>query len=359
MWLGLLGALAASLFLGTGTVLEAVAARTEPQRDRKLDPGLLTRLLRRWHFLAGLGCELVGFLCLLAALRTLPLFLAQSSSAGSLAVSAVLGSKMIGYRLHKLEKFAVVGVCAGLAMLGVSAAGKAQVEGGWEVRTGLVVAVGVLVVIALFAAKLPPGWRAGALGGVAGLAFGTASISIRVLGNLHSVKSLAEDPAFYVMIVCGAGAFLLFATALQQSKVTVVQSAMVLGQTVIPAIVGVLVLGDRPRHGFMVVALVGFCCAIGGALVLARFEAREDEAVRAKREKAEVSAADATAELPTPDAHHPAPDAHHPAADAHHPAADAHRPETEPRRRRAPAERPGMRRQSFGRPGPETPPASQ
>lgn len=284
VWLGLLAALSASLFLGTGTVLEAVAARTEPARDRRLDPGLLTRLLRRWHFVAGLACELIGFLCLLGALRTLPLFLAQSSSAGSLAVSAVLGAKMIGYRLHRPEKIAILAVCAGLAMLGVSAAGHAHVEGGWEVRTGLIVAVGVLVVLALAAAKLPPGWRAGALGAVAGLAFGTASISIRVLGNLHSVTSMAEDPAFYVMCVCGAGAFLLFATALQQSKVTVVQSAMVLGQTVIPAVVGVLVLGDRPRHGFMVVALIGFLGAIGGALVLARFEARQDAVARELRE---------------------------------------------------------------------------
>lgn len=299
VWLGLLGALAASLFLGTGTVLEAVAARAEPLKDRKLDPGLLARLLGRWHFIAGLACELIGFLCLLGALRTLPLFLAQSSSAGSLAVSAVLGAKMIGYRLHKLEKFAILAVCLGLALLGVSAAGRAHVEGGWEVRTGLIIAVGVLVVLALAAAKLPPGWRAGALGGVAGLAFGTASISIRVLGNLHSVRSLAEDPAFYVMCVCGAGAFLLFATALQQSKVTVVQSAMVLGQTVIPAVVGVLVLGDRPRHGFMIVALIGFLCAIGGALVLARFEAREDAAARERRD-AETDAAVETATEPAP-----------------------------------------------------------
>lgn len=305
VWLGLLGALAASLILGTGTVLEAVAARTEPLYDRKLDPGLLARLVRRWHFIAGLACELVGFLCLLAALRTLPLFLAQSSSAGSLAVSAVLGAKMIKYRLHRLERFAILAVCVGLAMLGVSAAGRAHVEGGWEVRTGLIIAVGVLVVVALAAAKLPPGWRAGALGGTAGLCFGVASISIRVLGNLHSVKSLAEDPAFYVMIVCGAGAFLLFASALQQSKVTVVQSAMVLGQTVIPAIVGVLVLGDRPRHGFMVVAAIGFLCAIGGALVLARFEAREDAAVRELPKKATPkpveTASEATSEA-TPEA---------------------------------------------------------
>ena len=297
VWLGLLGAFAASVFLGTGTVLEALAARTEPLYDRKLDPGLLARLLRRWHFIGGLSCELVGFLCLLGALRTLPLFLAQSSSAGSLAVSAVLGAKIIGYRLHKLERFAIIAVCVGLAMLGVSAAGRAHVEGGWEVRTGLIIAVGALVLLALAAAKLPPGWRAGALGGTAGLAFGVASISIRVLGNLHDIKSLAEDPAFYVVIVCGAGAFLLFASALQQSKVTVVQSAMVLGQTVIPAVVGVLVLGDRPRHGFMVVAAIGFLCAIGGALVLARFEAREDQAARELTE-AEKQKAVETAQAP-------------------------------------------------------------
>jgi hypothetical protein len=46
---------------------------------------------------------------------------------------------------------------------------------------------------------------------------------------------------------------------------------MLLGETVIPALVGVLVLGDQTRPGFTAVAVSGFLIALLAALTLARF----------------------------------------------------------------------------------------
>jgi hypothetical protein len=46
---------------------------------------------------------------------------------------------------------------------------------------------------------------------------------------------------------------------------------MVIGQTVLPAAIGVLVLGDEARQGFLAVAAAGFLLAVGGALSLARY----------------------------------------------------------------------------------------
>jgi hypothetical protein len=46
---------------------------------------------------------------------------------------------------------------------------------------------------------------------------------------------------------------------------------VVVGETAIPAVVGILVLGDHTRPGFAPVAVLGFLLAVAGALALSRF----------------------------------------------------------------------------------------
>jgi phosphatidylserine synthase len=46
---------------------------------------------------------------------------------------------------------------------------------------------------------------------------------------------------------------------------------MVVGETVGPALVGVIWLGDRTREGLAWLAALGFVVAVAGALALARF----------------------------------------------------------------------------------------
>ncbi len=43
-----------------------------------------------------------------------------------------------------------------------------------------------------------------------------------------------------------------------------------IGETVAPALVGLLMLGDRPRPGWAWVAALGFVLAVAGALSLSR-----------------------------------------------------------------------------------------
>jgi hypothetical protein len=82
---------------------------------------------------------------------------------------------------------------------------------------------------------------------------------------------LLRDPATYALVGAGAVAFLFFATGLQRGAVTVTTGAMVVGETVAPAAVGVLLLGDRTRPGFAPIAIAGFVVAVAGTLALARF----------------------------------------------------------------------------------------
>ncbi len=73
------------------------------------------------------------------------------------------------------------------------------------------------------------------------------------------------------MVVSGLGGYLLLIEALRSGSVTAATAAMVIGETVWPALFGVLWLGDTTRPGFAPLAVTGFAASIAGALALARF----------------------------------------------------------------------------------------
>jgi len=102
------------------------------------------------------------------------------------------------------------------------------------------------------------------------LGFGVTAMAGRVITGF-APRDLLTDPACYAVISAGLLAMLFLASALQQGRVTTTTALVVLGETVIPALVGVLVLGDQTRPGFTAVAITGFLIAVLAALTLARF----------------------------------------------------------------------------------------
>lgn len=276
MELGLIGALVAACCFGMAAVLEAYAVRQEPTGDKGLDPTLLPRLLCRRAFQLGLALDLIGCVTLLSALRSLPLFLAQGMMAGSLAVSAVAGSRFLHQALHRWEWISVFTVCGGLFLLGISARDQNPARAGHGMRIALILALVALALAGLAATRLPRNARPAGLGMLGGLSFGVAGIATRVVHQLR-IGSVIHDPASYVVVLAGFGAFVYYTAALKNGRVTVATALMVLGETVLPAIVGVVVLGDRTRHGFEPVALLGFVAAITGALSLARFDSQHGQ----------------------------------------------------------------------------------
>jgi hypothetical protein len=61
----------------------------------------------------------------------------------------------------------------------------------------------------------------------------------------------------------------LFTTALQRGSVTSATAVMFAVETVVPAGIGLVFLGDATRPGFAVVAALGFVLTIAGTLALA------------------------------------------------------------------------------------------
>ncbi|MEC4015959.1 hypothetical protein QMK28_06460 [Streptomyces sp. H27-D2] len=264
-------AFGSAVCFGTASVLQAVAARaTAPGTGSGVDPKLLLRALRQWRYTAGLALDGFGFLLELVALRSLPIYAVGAALAASLAVTAVVAARLLKVRLSRAEWTAVAVVVGGLALLGLASGEEGHRAGSTALRLGvLCVAVAVLAAGAL-AGRLPDRARAAALGFGAGCGFGVVEVAVRLIDDLSPAAVLA-NPATYALLIGGGAAFLLLTSALQRGSVTVATAGMVIGETLGPALAGVLWLGDRTREGLEPLAFVGFALAVAGALALARF----------------------------------------------------------------------------------------
>ena len=69
----------------------------------------------------------------------------------------------------------------------------------------------------------------------------------------------------------GVAGAVVFAMALQNGSATTVTAVMFTTNTVLPSLIGLLVLGDTVRSGFAAVAVIGFVLAVGGAIAVAHY----------------------------------------------------------------------------------------
>ncbi|MFB7711341.1 hypothetical protein [Streptomyces sp. NPDC056105] len=267
----MLCALGAAVCFGTASVLQAMAARAaEPGSGSGVDAALLLRALRQWRYVAGLGLDLLGFVLQVVALRSIPIYAVGAALAASLAVTAVVSTRLLDARLSGVEWGAVGVVVAGLAMLGLASGTEGEQAGSDALRYAMLgTALGVLLIGAV-AGRLPGRGRALALGLGSGFGFGVVEVSVRLIDDV-SPGALLSNPATYALLLGGGAAFLLLTSALQKGSVTTATAGMVVGETVGPALIGVIWLGDRTREGLGWLAVLGFVVAVAGALALARF----------------------------------------------------------------------------------------
>jgi drug/metabolite transporter (DMT)-like permease len=282
----LIAAIVAALLYGVASVMQAIAVRAASHKSAAaaggVDPGLVVRLLHQWRFVASICLDALGFIAQLIALQRLPLFAVQAFVASNLAVTAVVASWVIGVTLSWREWAAVLGVVAGVGLLGSSAGAEGAAQVGAVFKLALIVAIAGLALLGLAAAKLNEPFRTTALGITAGFGYGVLSIAARVLTGFSPVE-LARDPAAYAVAAAGIISFMFYATALESGSVTVATAAVVLAETIPPAVIGVVFLGDQTRRGLAAVAWGGFFIAVASAVMLARFgEAHhEDDVARA------------------------------------------------------------------------------
>ena len=268
MLVSLAAAVVAALCYGVAAVMQAMAARAASRRSVRsvgssalgnVDPGLVLRMLHQWRFIASLALDLVGFVAQLVALRRLPLFAVQAMIAANLAVTAVVAAWLIHLELSWREWLAVAGVVVGVGMLGSSA--------GQQVVTGVSSEFKLALILA-----------------VAGLGYGVLAVAARVLPGFD-LHQLLRDPAAYALAAAGVVSFMLYATALEDGSVTVATAAVVLAETVPPAVVGIMYLGDHTRPGMGGIAVLGFSLAVVCAVALARFGETDEQGLTAAQRR--------------------------------------------------------------------------
>ncbi len=292
----LLAALLSAVCYGIAAVMQAIAVRAASHRSAEVvgeagqgvDPGLLVRMLHQGLFLASIAIDLLGFVAQLVALRKLPLFAVQAIMASNLAVTAVFAAWLMKMRLELREWLAVAGVVIGVALLGLSAGAQGAAKVGSAFQLGLIVAVVGVGVAGFAVARLPNPVRTPALGAIAGLGYAVVAVSARILPGFAPLQ-LIKSPAAYTLAAAGIVSFLLYATALEGGSVTTATAAVVLAETLPPAVVGVMFLGDTTRHGLTGVAALGFILAVVCAVALARFgEASESNVQTESQDREEV-----------------------------------------------------------------------
>ena len=107
------------------------------------------------------------------------------------------------------------------------------------------------------------------LAGISGLAFGGTSLVGRMLNWHEPYWRVLLSPLFIAIIAYGLVGILLFTVALQRHMASVINAVMIIFETLTPICVGLLLLGDRPRHGLWLLMVLGVALSIAGIIVIA------------------------------------------------------------------------------------------
>jgi drug/metabolite transporter (DMT)-like permease len=298
-------ALVAAFCYGIGAVMQAIAVRAASRRPvlvaagvaDRVDPSLVIRMFRQWPFVASLLIDFVGFVGQLIALRRLPIFEVQVIIAANLAVTAVFASWLMHAALSLREWATVIAVVVGVGLLGSSAGSQGAARVGVDFHLALIAALAAIAVGGFAAGRLPSQVRTPVLGAIAGLGYGVLAVCARILPGF-TPAILIKSPAAYTLAAAGIISFMLYASALESGSVTVATASVILLETVPPALIGVLFLGDTTRPGMVGPAIAGFVLALISAVALARFgEAgvRKEQAVAASAAAAGSAGAGASA----------------------------------------------------------------
>lgn len=265
----LMGALGAAVCYGIGSVLQAVGARRTAGAAH-LDPHLLVRLAGQLPFAAGILLDVAGAGLSIVALRTLPLFVVQAAIASSLGVTALVAARVFHTGLGRRERLGIAAVGTGLVVLAAASGREGVARTELSVRLGLFLTTLLVGVLAVGAGRLRGTTAATVLGALAGVGYGVANTSVRVIHDLGP-SALVTDPAAWAAVIGAVSGVLFFATALQRGAVTTATAALIAAETLLPALFGLVVLGERPRQGLEVLAACGFAITVAGAVTLSRF----------------------------------------------------------------------------------------
>lgn len=215
------------------------------------------------------GAYLLGFALHAVSVVLLPLYLAQACVAFSMPVTAVCSARVFGEPLGRGRVLAVVAVCLGIALLALGAGDPGPQLDGWALPVGL---ASLLLVCLVGGVIMLRGTDAVALGALAGLGYAGSALAMRGVGVELSAPVVA---CAALLPLFGLVAFWLYSVSMARADVTPATAAMIVNQTFVPAMAGLVLMGDSVREGGAWLIVVGLALGTLGAVGLSpRLERR-------------------------------------------------------------------------------------
>lgn len=270
-------ALLAALANAAATVLQRRAAAAEPEGGAGVRGAVrwLGRVLRNPYWVAGAGMLIVTTVLQAAALGVGSLALVQPLMATELMFTLVVGSVVFHRRPDRRTWLAFFSLATGLAVFLTSVApapGRSTASAGaWLVTAGVV--LGVVVVLVAMARTVGSAPRAALLGLASAVLFSlTAALLKEVTSRIpDGAGAVLGTWPLYATAVAGVTAFLLVQGAFRAGTLAASAPALTLGDALTSVALGWAVFGEGITLGVLVVpAVVGVLLMGVGAAELAR-----------------------------------------------------------------------------------------
>jgi drug/metabolite transporter (DMT)-like permease len=231
-------ALLAATAYNFGIILEKRALERLPDIDVRRAVSLVRTVLAAPEWLAGFALTLCGLAFQVIVLTFEPVTVVQPVAAGGIVVILVLSRLVLHEHLGGGELGCIALMAISVVMLALSADGSAAAAGHsvsavWMTATAVPSCLIGLLVAARALRAASRKHRARVLGisyGIGtGLLYGVAALAIKALsgvlvyshGPTATVIGVVASPYLYVMAGCSAAGFLLFQTALQRCRASI------------------------------------------------------------------------------------------------------------------------------------------
>jgi drug/metabolite transporter (DMT)-like permease len=259
--LGVVLAVATTLAFNAGFVLEKGALTALPPLNIRLPLNLIRMLVTNLRWMAGFGLIISGLAGQLVALTRIPLTVAQPVFSSGIVFLLLLTSTFLGERLTSHEWTGLAGITAGVVCVVASMDPRTDIAGtGGSVLRVLMVAVpSTLAGLAVFAAvarggrgrhrrpagDVPYGLAAGIVYGVAGMIAKGLSASIDFHGPVSIAVSALTSPYLYLLVPVTLSGFVVFQTALQRGRASIVAPVSSVTSTLYTVVAGTLMFGEH------------------------------------------------------------------------------------------------------------------
>lgn len=269
-------ALLAGVANGTSSVLQREGA-LETHSEGTVGVRALRQLVSEPVWVIGIVVTLLGAALQAGALATGPIALVQPLLTVELPWTLLLSRQVFGSRLDLAERWAIVGMVAGLSLLVVAL----DPEGGRPLAAATsrwlamgAVNVALIAVLTFVGLRRLHAVRAALLGVASGAGFALTAALIAAMTaavSASGVAALAHTWQTYAFLVAAPVGFFLLQDTMRAGRLAASQPGLTLTNPLVSLAWGVLVFGESVRGGpWIVPEVAGALMVAGCTLLLAR-----------------------------------------------------------------------------------------